>query len=116
MVAEGPAVKMFQSEQHFFGQEFTRLWRWVMTNAIRAGKLPEDFFDHVVAKWCFAELVNRDRPRERMADVRLIQAEVLSRAEIARRDGADPDVMRKELRTENSAAMASDDDDTSTSS
>lgn len=100
MVAEGPAVKMFQSEQHYFSQEFTRVWRWVMSNAIRAGELPEDFFDHVMAKWCFAELVNRDRPRERMADVRLIEAQVLSRAEIARRDGADPDVMRKELNHE----------------
>ncbi len=100
MVAEGPAVKMFQSEQHFFGQEFSRLWRWVMSNAIRAGELPEDFFDHITAKWCFAELVNRDRPRERMADVRLIEAEVLSRAEVARRDGADPAVMRQELKNE----------------
>ncbi|MCA9023889.1 MAG: phage portal protein [Planctomycetaceae bacterium] len=101
MVAEGPAVKMFQSEQCFFGHEFTRLWRWVMSNAINAGQLDADFFDRVMAKWCFAELVNRDRPRERMADVRLIEAEVLSRAEVARRDGADPEVMRQELRGEN---------------
>ena len=70
-------------------------------NAINAGQLDADFFDRVMAKWCFAELVNRDRPRERMADVRLIEAEVLSRAEVARRDGADPEVMRQELRGEN---------------
>ncbi|MGD9853824.1 MAG: phage portal protein [Planctomycetaceae bacterium] len=97
MVAEGPAVKMFQSEQHFFTREFSRLWRWVMSNAVRAGVLREDFFEVVQSKWCFPELVNRDRPRERTADVRLVKAKILSRAEIARRDGADPEVMRREL-------------------
>ncbi|MBX3437582.1 MAG: phage portal protein [Planctomycetaceae bacterium] len=97
MVAEGPAVKMFQSEQHFYKREFSRLWRWVMSNAIRAGELREDFFKLIQPKWCFPELVNRDRPRERLADVRLVDACVLSRAEIARRDGVDPDLMRREL-------------------
>lgn len=97
MVAEGPAVKMFQSEQHFFKGEFSRLWRWVMSNAIRSGRLPLDFFKLVDAKWCFPELINRDRPRERTADVRLVKANILSRSEVARRDGADPEVMRREL-------------------
>lgn len=100
MVAEGPAVKMFQSEQHFFRQEFTRLWRWVMSNAVRAGVLPDDFFELIEPRWLFPDLVNRDRPRERHADVRLVESEILSRAEIARRDGADPDVMRRELKWE----------------
>lgn len=103
MVAEGPAVKMFQSEQHFFSREFSRLWRWVMSNAVQAGELREDFFDMVQPKWCFPELVNRDRPRERTADVRLVRAGILSRAEIARRDGADPEVMRRELQREGAA-------------
>ncbi len=43
MVAEGPAVKLFQAEQQFFIGEFERLWRWVMSEAIRGGLLPEDF-------------------------------------------------------------------------
>ncbi len=43
MVAEGPAVKLFQSEQQFFAREFTRLWRWVMEVAIELGYLPETF-------------------------------------------------------------------------
>jgi hypothetical protein len=41
-------------------------------------------------------LVNRDRPRERLADARLCDAGILSKAEVARRDGADPELMRSE--------------------
>jgi hypothetical protein len=100
MVAEGPAVKMFQAEQCFFAREFSRLWRWVMANAVRAGELDEDFFAMFTPRFCFPELVNRDRPRERMADVRLVQSQILSRSEIARRDGVDPELMRRELRLE----------------
>ncbi len=96
MVAEGPAVKLFQAEQQFFIGEFERLWRWVMAEAIRAGRLPEDVHDHVLPHWSAPELVNRDRPRERLADARLCDAGILSKAEVARRDGADPELMRAE--------------------
>lgn len=101
MVAEGPAVKLFQSEQQFFAAEFTRLWRWVMADAVAQGRLPADFFEHVEPVWTFPQLVNRDRPRERLADVRLVESRILSRAEVARRDGADPHTMRAELDGEN---------------
>ena len=97
MVAEGPAVKLFQSEQQFFAAEFTRLWRWIMSEAVSQGRLPREFFDHVEPQFSFPQLVNRDRPRERMADARLVESEILSRAEVARRDGADPAIMRTEI-------------------
>jgi hypothetical protein len=97
MVAEGPAVKLFQGEQAFFAGEFTRLWRWIMHEAVVAGLLPADFFAQVTVDWTFPQLVNRDRPRERLADVRLVESRVLSRAEVARRDGVDPQKMRSEL-------------------
>lgn len=100
MVAEGPAVKLFQSEQQFFAGEFTRLWRWVMADAVTLRVLPADFFDQIEPAWSFPQLVSRDRPRERMADVRLVESRVLSRAEVARRDGVDPSTMRDELRHE----------------
>lgn len=100
MVAEGPAVKLFESEQQFFAGEFERLWRWVMGEATRLGLLSEDFLEKHVAQWSFPQLVNRDRPRERLADVRLIEAGVLSRAEVARRDSADPEAMRREWNRE----------------
>ena len=97
MVAEGPAVKLFQSEQQFFAAEFTRLWRWIMSEAVSQGRLPGEFFDHVEPQFSFPQLINRDRPRERMADVRLVESEILSRAEVARRDGVDPEIMRTEI-------------------
>lgn len=100
MVAEGPAVKLFQSEQQFFGGEFSRLWRWVMADAVALRLLPEDFFTRVAPHWTFPQLVNRDRPRERMADVRLVESRILSRAEVARREGVDPKAMREEMEAE----------------
>jgi capsid protein len=100
MVAEGPAVKLFQSEQQFFATEFTRLWRWVMNDAMELGLLPSDFFSKVTPNWTFPQLVNRDRTRERLADVRLVESRILSRAEVARRDGVDPKTMVEELASE----------------
>ncbi len=96
MVAEGPAVKLFQSEQLFFAKEFTRLWRWVMEVAIQQGRLPVEFFDRIEASWTFPQLVTRDRPRERAADAQLVELGILSRSEVARRDGVEPNRMRAE--------------------
>ncbi len=100
MVAEGPAVKFFQSEQERFANEFTRLWKWVMQDAIESELLPQDFFDHIDVKWAFPPLVNRDRSKERLADARLVDSGILSRAEVARRDGVDPEMMKRERREE----------------
>ena len=100
MVAEGPAVKFFESEQNFFEHEFTRLWRWVMRDAVAAGLLPEDFFEQIQPHWTFPELVNRDRAQERLADVQLVQNQILSRAEVGRRENVDPQQMRHELAEE----------------
>lgn len=47
-------------------------------------------------QWSFPQLVSRDRAKERLADVRLMEAGVLSRAEVARRDRVDPNSMRRE--------------------
>ncbi|MCH7688408.1 MAG: phage portal protein [Planctomycetes bacterium] len=100
MVAEGPAVKLFESEQYFFTREFSALWRWVMSEAVRQRLLPEDFFERMTLSWSFPQLINRDRPREKFADVQLVKQKVLSRAEVARRDNADPILMQKEIEQE----------------
>lgn len=105
MVAEGPAVKFFQSEQLFYTREFERLWKWVMNDAIEHGLLPPDFFDRVEACWTFPQLVTRDRPRERAADAQLVELGVLSRAEVARRDGVEPERMRAERDDEEPPAV-----------
>lgn len=106
MVAEGPAVKLFQSLQQWLADDLTRLWRWVLVDAIDAALLPADVFDRVRPDWTFPTLVARDRPAERMADVALLDHGVLSRAEVARRDGVDPaqmDIERERDATTNTA-------------
>ncbi|MFQ5732306.1 MAG: phage portal protein [Planctomycetaceae bacterium] len=101
MVAEGPAVKLFQSEQQFFSVEFGRLWGRVMTDAVLSGRLATDVTDRVKPEWTFPKLIARDRPKERLADVRLADAQIVSRAEVARRDDVDPERMRREIAEEN---------------
>jgi len=103
MVAEGPAVKLFESEQQFFAHEFERLWRWVVEQGVAAGILSDGVLERVQPQWSFPQLVNRNRPAERMADVQLVQAGVLSRAEVGRRDQVDPAVMQAELAVETAA-------------
>jgi hypothetical protein len=103
MVAEGPAVKRFQTEQRFFADEFERLWRRIVEHAITTGDLPAETLARLTPKWTFPQLVPRDRPRERLADVRLVDTGVLSRAEVARREGVDPATMRMELTGERGA-------------
>lgn len=106
MIAEGPAVKFFQGQQQLFAEQFTRLWSWGMHEAVRLGLLPVDFFERVDVKWTFPPLVNRDRPRERLADARLVESGILSRAEVARRDGVDPLTMQQELQSERHTEQA----------
>lgn len=103
MIAEGPAVKLFQSEQAFFAAEFTRVWGWIMADGVAGGRLPPDLFERIVPEWTFPQLINRDRPRERMADVRLVETGILSRSEVARRDGVDPQRMQAEISDEAAA-------------
>lgn len=100
LVAEGPAVKLFEREQRFFAGEFERLWRMVMTEAVAANQLAAEVFETIKPEWTFPNLVSRDRPKERAADVKLVQSRVLSRAEVARRDDADPEQMRREISEE----------------
>lgn len=96
MVAEGPAVKLFQALQQWLADELTRFWCWIMQDAVDAKLLPADTFDRVKVEWTFPTLVARDRPSERMADVALLEHGVLSKAEVARRDGVDPEQMAAE--------------------
>lgn len=100
MVAEGPAVKLFEAEQQFFVGEFSRLWRRVVGEAARTGRLPGDVLARVKPVWTTPGLVNRDRVKERLADVRLVEAGVLSRAEVARREGVEWGRMEKEVKSQ----------------
>ena len=97
MAAEGPAVKRFAAEQRFFAAALSRLWRMLAADAVARGAVSEADAALLVPEFTFAELAHRDRPAERGADVKLVSAGVLSRAELARREGVDPRRMRREL-------------------
>ena len=97
MAAEGPAVKRFAAEQRFFAAALSRLWRMLAADAVTRGAVSEADAAGLVPEFTFAELAHRDRPAERGADVKLVAAGVLSRAELARREGVDPRRMRREL-------------------
>lgn len=100
MVAEGPAVKLFESEQQFFANALDGLWQWVMQQAVQAGLLPADALELIAPSWTFPTLVNRNRAKDRDTDANLVKAGILSRAEVARRDNVDPELMRSELERE----------------
>jgi hypothetical protein len=72
----------------------------VLSQHIANGQLPPDTFERLKPEWTFPNLAARDRPRERMADLRLAEAGILSKAEVARRDNADPLLMQAEIAQE----------------
>jgi capsid protein len=100
MVAEGPAVKLFESEQQFFAERLERLWWWVIEQAMATGQLPQRAAHRFEPQWTFPQLVNRDRSAERRTDAALVSAGILSRAEVARRENVDPLAMQAELDNE----------------
>ncbi len=105
MVSEGPAVKVFEAEQEFLLGELNRLWRWVMQEAVVLGLLGGEFFEVVEPVWSKPKLVVKDRPREREADVKLVESKIISRAEVARREGLEPERMRGEIFTEEESGV-----------
>ncbi len=106
MVAEGPAVKLFQCEQNYFCGEFERLWKRLMQEAVFQNRLEEDWLEQIELHWSKPELVSRDRPRERQADVALINAKVLSRAAVQRKENLDPQQIQREIEAENKAGFS----------
>ena len=100
LVAESPVVFMVEEEQDFFGIEIKEIFKWVINEAIRKGrfKAPGALWERFEPKCDFPKLVSRDRLKERQADNILFMDKVISRSEMARRDGADPDLMGREIK------------------
>ena len=94
MVAEGPAVKLFEAEQRWLAGELSRFFRHVLAASdLSASGLSAADVPRVRPEWTFPQLVSRDRCAERATDIALMEAGVLSRREVARREGVDPDAM-----------------------
>ena len=100
MVAEGPAVKMFQCEQNYFCTEFESLWKRLIQEAVSQGEIEQDLVQQAQLQWSKPELVSRDRPRERQADVNLVNAKILSKAAVQRKEKLDPEVIQREIESE----------------
>ena len=90
MIAEGPAVRMFERLQHEFIAEDLVLFRRAIRVAVEAGLLPTDALQRVSIHAIPPILAVRDRLQEARADEILYNLGVLSKQTLAMRYGLDP--------------------------
>ncbi len=91
MVAEGPAVKMFERLQHDMIEDDLELLARVLGHAVTAGRLPPAALADVEIRAVPPTLAVRDRLRDVQADEILLRAGALSPETMAMRHGLDPD-------------------------
>ena len=91
MVAEGPAVKMFDRLQHeMLGDDIELLGR-VLRHAVEAGRLPTEALVAVDIRGIPPTLAVRDRLKDAQADQILVRNGAMSVATMAMRNGLDPE-------------------------
>ena len=90
LVAEGPAVRMFQRLQQEMIEDDLRVMRRVLSAAARAGRLPEDVLRRVAVEAVPPPLAVRDRLKEAQADAVLFRCGAMSRETLALRHGLEP--------------------------
>jgi capsid protein len=91
MVAEGPAVKMFDRLQHEMIADDVALLRRVIANAVSAGHIPADALTVVDIRGIPPALAVRDRLKDAQADQILVRNGAMSVATMALRGGLDPE-------------------------
>lgn len=100
LVAEGPAVRHFAAWQSFFIGQWQKLFGMVMADAVRLGLLHPDEFERLDLRIVPPPLAVRDRYADALADAVYFDRGALSLQELARRDHADPEQMRREREQE----------------
>ncbi|MCE5267352.1 MAG: phage portal protein [Planctomycetaceae bacterium] len=91
MVAEGPAVKMFDRLQHdMLEDDIALLWR-VLSHAATIGRLPSDALANVDIQGIPPRLAVRDRLKEAQADQILVRNRAMSVQTMSIRNGLDPE-------------------------
>jgi len=90
MVAEGPAVKMFDRLQHEMIEDDLELMRRVVAHAESAGRLPSGAAATVNISATAPTLAVRDRLRDAQADQILVRNGAMSASTMALRHGLDP--------------------------
>jgi capsid protein len=91
MVAEGPAVKIFDRLQHEMLADDLELLRRVVQNAVIAGRLPSDALTTIDIRGIPPTLAVRDRLKDAQADQILVRNGAMSVATMALRSGLDPE-------------------------
>jgi capsid protein len=89
MVAEGPAVKMFQRLQHEMIEDDLTVMRRAIATAAAAGRLPSDVLGETDVQAVPPSLATRDRLREAQADQILVRNGAMSTQTMATRNGLD---------------------------
>lgn len=90
MVAEGPAVRMFERLQHDLMADDCALIRRVLRLAVAAERLPPEVLRLVAIAASAPSLASRDRLRDAQADRILVAAGAMSVETMAARHGLDP--------------------------
>ena len=90
MVAEGPAVRMFERLQHELVVDDLEVFRRVIEAAIAAGRLPPEAADDVELTAVPPTLAVRDRLRDAQADQILLRNGAMSAEVMALRHGLEP--------------------------
>jgi capsid protein len=87
MVAEGPAVRMFQRLQHeMIEDDLAVMWR-VLNGAVESGRLPSESLTSITIQAVPPTLAVRDRLREAQADQILVRNKAMSVETMAMRHG-----------------------------
>lgn len=100
LVAEGPAVKMFERLQAEMIAEDTRLLERAIQSAIGMGRLPADTLELVEVQAQAPNVQSRDRLKEVQADIALVRERAMSKRELATRHDMDYDVQRDQIEEE----------------
>jgi capsid protein len=91
MVAEGPAVKMFERLQHEMLEDDREVMRRVIAHAVMVGRLSAEAIDSVEVLGIPPTLGVRDRLKDAQADQILVRNGAMSTATMALRFGLDPE-------------------------
>ncbi len=91
MVAEGPAVRMFERMQHDMLEDDLAVLRRVLVGAVRSGRLPSRTLHTVDIQGIAPTLAVRDRLRDAQADQILVRNQAMSVETLAMRHGLDAD-------------------------
>jgi capsid protein len=98
MVAEGPAVRMFERLQHEMVEDDLELLARVIAVAVEAGRLPREALTEVDIEGIPPSLAVRDRLKEAQADQILVRQGAMSPQTLALRHGLDPEKEQRLVR------------------